>query len=74
MPTAARSRTTSTEGTRGDGSASPQDEPVVACIGSLTDEKRVEDAIAAVARIPDAHLLVAGDGPRRDELEATAAS
>lgn len=50
----------------------PDNAPVVACIGSLTDEKRVEDAIAAVARLPDVHLLVAGDGPRRAELEARA--
>ena len=50
----------------------PADAPVVAYIGSLTHEKRVDDAIAAVARLPGAHLLVAGHGPGRAALEARA--
>jgi glycosyltransferase involved in cell wall biosynthesis len=48
------------------------DARVVAYIGSLTGEKRVDDAIAAVARLPGVHLLVAGHGPGRAELEARA--
>ncbi|MGH9112209.1 MAG: glycosyltransferase, partial [Acidimicrobiales bacterium] len=40
----------------------PPDAPVVACIGSLSTEKRVGDAVSAVAALPEVHLLVAGDG------------
>ncbi len=42
-------------------------------LGSLTAEKRVGLAIAAVGRVEDAQLLIAGDGPLRDELEKEAA-
>ena len=45
---------------------------VIAIIGALSPEKRVDVAIAAVARIPGAHLVVAGDGPERATLEAQA--
>ena len=51
----------------------PIDAPVVAFVGSLTTEKRVEHAIDAVARDDELHLLVVGDGPRRGELAAHAA-
>jgi glycosyltransferase involved in cell wall biosynthesis len=47
----------------------PGDAPVVAAIGALGPEKRVTDAIAAVAALPGVHLLVAGDGPERAALE-----
>jgi glycosyltransferase involved in cell wall biosynthesis len=33
----------------------------------------VQDAVLAVAKLPDAHLIVAGDGPLRDEIDALAA-
>jgi glycosyltransferase involved in cell wall biosynthesis len=49
------------------------DGPVVAYIGSLTPEKDVGAAIGALARLPDAELVVAGDGPERAALEARAA-
>jgi glycosyltransferase involved in cell wall biosynthesis len=42
-------------------------------IGALGPEKRVGDAILAVAALPGAHLLVAGDGPDRAALEQHAA-
>jgi glycosyltransferase involved in cell wall biosynthesis len=45
---------------------------VIAVIGALSPEKRVDVAIAAVARIPGAHLVIAGDGPERATLEALA--
>jgi glycosyltransferase involved in cell wall biosynthesis len=48
------------------------DAPVVAYAGSLTAEKQVDAAIAAVARLPAVRLLVAGSGPERAGLEATA--
>ena len=43
-------------------------------MGSLTDEKQVGVAIAAVGRLPHAYLVVAGDGPERAALEAQAAA
>lgn len=51
----------------------PHDAPVMAVIGALGPEKRVGDAILAVAALPGAHLLVAGDGPDRTALEQYAA-
>jgi glycosyltransferase involved in cell wall biosynthesis len=46
----------------------------VVAIGALSPEKRVGDAIAAVATLPDVHLLVVGDGPERADLAARAAA
>ena len=46
----------------------PADAPVVAWVGALADEKRPWLAVDALAALPDAHLVVAGDGPRRGEL------
>ncbi len=43
---------------------------VVGCVGSLSDEKRIDRAIDAVAGLSDTHLLVVGGGPDRSELEA----
>jgi glycosyltransferase involved in cell wall biosynthesis len=37
--------------------------------GRLTRQKALETALAAVARVPDAELLVLGDGPDRERLE-----
>jgi glycosyltransferase involved in cell wall biosynthesis len=51
----------------------PDDDPVIGCIASLTAEKDVGAAIAAVARLVGVHLLVAGAGPERPRLEARAA-
>ncbi len=47
------------------------DTPLIACIGSLSPEKRVDLAIRSVADL-DARLVVAGDGPLRSDLEALA--
>lgn len=52
----------------------PADAPVVAVVGALAPEKRVGDAVAAVAALPGAHLLVVGDGPERSTLERRAAA
>jgi glycosyltransferase involved in cell wall biosynthesis len=51
----------------------PLDRPVVLMVSALIDSKRVLDGIRATARLPDAHLVVAGDGPLRREVEALAA-
>lgn len=48
----------------------PDDRPVVAFLGALAPEKGVDDLVAAVDR--SWHLLVAGDGPLRTDLERAA--
>jgi glycosyltransferase involved in cell wall biosynthesis len=52
----------------------PADTPVVAMVGALSEEKQPALAIEAVASLDGVHLLVAGDGPLRDELTALADS
>ncbi|KQV16590.1 hypothetical protein ASE03_23955 [Kitasatospora sp. Root187] len=41
----------------------PPQGPVVAWIGALAPEKRLDLALAAIDRLPGVHLAVAGDGP-----------
>ncbi|MEJ5915159.1 glycosyltransferase [Pseudokineococcus sp. 1T1Z-3] len=41
--------------------------------GRLSPEKGVDVAVRAMAHLPGAHLVVAGDGPARADLEALAA-
>jgi glycosyltransferase involved in cell wall biosynthesis len=48
------------------------DDDVVAVVGALGPEKRVDVAIEAVARLTDVNLVVAGDGPERQALETLA--
>jgi glycosyltransferase involved in cell wall biosynthesis len=50
----------------------PGDAPVVLCLGSLTPEKDHATALSALAEIPDAWLLVVGEGPLRSPLERLA--
>jgi glycosyltransferase involved in cell wall biosynthesis len=45
---------------------------IVLCMGALSPEKRVDVAIEAAALLPEAELVVAGDGPERMRLEALA--
>ena len=45
---------------------------VVACIGSLSPEKRVDLAIGATGQMDAVTLLIAGDGPERPALERLA--
>lgn len=47
----------------------PSSLPIAAFIGSLSSEKNPELAIDAMAKLPEAHLLVAGDGPLRAACE-----
>lgn len=50
----------------------PIDRQIVLMVSALVYEKRVDAGIAAVSRIPDVHLVVAGDGPQRDDIDALA--
>jgi glycosyltransferase involved in cell wall biosynthesis len=51
----------------------PTDRLVVLMVSALIPTKRVEIGIEAVSQIPDAHLVVAGDGPLRHAVDALAA-
>lgn len=50
----------------------PPGRDVVAVVGALSAEKRVDVAIAAVSQQPDLVLVIAGDGGERPALEALA--
>lgn len=52
----------------------PADRLIVLMVSALIPSKRVGVGIEAVSQIPDAHLVVAGDGPLRDDIESKAAS
>jgi glycosyltransferase involved in cell wall biosynthesis len=55
----------------------PVSATVIVCVSRLAPEKGVGDLIAAVATLPaqaKPHLLIAGDGPLRADLERIAAS
>lgn len=53
-----------------------EDVPTVACVGALTVQKGQQDLLAdwsqVRARVPDARLLLVGDGPDRGALERLA--
>jgi len=51
----------------------PTDARCLAYVGALAAEKDVDAAVAAMASLPDCHLLIAGDGPSRPHLEELAA-
>ena len=51
----------------------PKDRRIVLMVSALIPTKRVEVGVAAVAKVPNAHLVVAGDGPLREKIAATAA-
>lgn len=50
----------------------PADAFVVLMVSALIPSKRVAEGVLAVSRIPGAYLLVAGDGPLRQEIGALA--
>lgn len=50
----------------------PADRLIVLMVSALIASKRVEVGIEAVSRIPDAHLVVAGDGPLRQHVDTLA--
>ena len=55
----------------------PQNAPAVGIVAALRPEKNhelfLESARRTVEHVPDAHFVIAGDGPGRSELEALAA-
>lgn len=50
----------------------PADKPVVLMVSALIASKRVDVGIRAVAQMPDVHLVDAGDGPMRGEIDRLA--
>jgi len=52
----------------------PQNGPIVLMVSAFIASKRVADGIRAVAAVPHAHLVVAGDGALRDDVDALAAT
>lgn len=50
----------------------PLNQPIVLMVSAMIESKRVLDGIRAVAELDDAILVVAGDGPLRDDAEALA--
>ncbi len=50
----------------------PDDAPLLLCVARLAPQKGVDTAIRALPSIPDATLLVLGEGPERARLEALA--
>jgi glycosyltransferase involved in cell wall biosynthesis len=51
----------------------PADQLSVLMVSALIPSKRVKTGIEAVSMVPGAHLVVAGDGPLRDEVADAAA-
>jgi glycosyltransferase involved in cell wall biosynthesis len=49
----------------------PKDGPIL-YFGRLSSEKGVDDLIRAMAQVPHVDLVIAGDGPQRNELERLA--
>ena len=51
----------------------PEGKRLVLMVSALIESKRVADGVRAVAGLPDAHLVCAGDGPERATVDALAA-
>lgn len=52
----------------------PEDKKVILMVSAFIESKRVTEGIKAVSKLPDAFLVVAGDGPMRNEAQALADS
>ena len=64
-------------GSRGDplpreGFYTPNDAPLLLALGRLHENKAFDVLLEALTRIPNAYLWLAGEGPKRAELEAQA--
>ena len=44
--------------------------PIILCVGALIKNKRINLTIKAVARLKRGNLVLAGDGPLKDEIQA----
>jgi glycosyltransferase involved in cell wall biosynthesis len=51
----------------------PENRPVVLMVSALEVGKRVLEGIRAIARVPDAFCVIAGDGPLRNQVDSLAA-
>lgn len=51
----------------------PENCPLVLMVSALEEGKRVLEGIRAVAAVPNAHCVVAGDGPMRKQVDRLAA-
>ena len=51
----------------------PSNGPIL-YFGRLSKEKGIDDLIRAMQQVPDIHLVIAGDGPQKNELERLTAS
>lgn len=52
----------------------PSGKQVVLMVSAMIASKRVADGVRAVAGVPDAFLVIAGDGPERDTIRQLAAA
>jgi glycosyltransferase involved in cell wall biosynthesis len=52
----------------------PENRLIILMVSALDATKRVAAGVAAVSQIPDAHLVVAGDGVLRREIDELAAT
>ncbi len=50
----------------------PRDVPLIVALGRLHENKAFDVLLEAMARIPDAYLWLAGDGPLREDLQKLA--
>ena len=50
----------------------PKDKHIILMVSALTENKRVDLGIEAIASLSDVHLVVAGHGPEREKLAAQA--
>lgn len=50
----------------------PEDKPIILMVSAFIPTKRVLEGIRAVAALEDAFLVIAGDGPLREEAKALA--
>ncbi|MCX7712063.1 MAG: hypothetical protein N2035_00125 [Chthoniobacterales bacterium] len=47
----------------------PENVTLALMVSALIPSKRVENGIRAISKIPNFHLLVCGDGPRREHIQ-----
>jgi glycosyltransferase involved in cell wall biosynthesis len=50
----------------------PEKAPIILIVSALIPSKKVLDGIRAAANLPDAYLIIAGDGEQRHEVETLA--